>query len=189
MLIKQVDGFVEAGNGVSRSLFEAREQEVQALPFKLHLCELLFDVVLLESLFTDVFSCLDMVEHAFFDDSGESEALFWSNIEAAILRQSVPMSVLHTFLAEGDGERDSGLEIIDSLLNLLSNFEHIILFTVTEDSESSVDHLHAVLPGHLEVGSVKFLPRLSHPLLVAIEPGSSSLPHIGIRQEVLSETK
>ena len=66
------------------------------------------------------------------------------------------MTILHAFFAEGNSEGDCMLEIIDSLLDLLGNLEHVILFTITELTEGSVDDLSAaVLLSHLEIGGVK----------------------------------
>ena len=53
-----------------------------------------------------VYGLKEVVQHAFFDDRCQSEALLWAaNIKTDLLRDSIPMTILHDFFAEGNSSQ------------------------------------------------------------------------------------
>jgi hypothetical protein len=73
------------------------------------------------------------------------------------------MSVLHSFLSQGDSQGNGGLKVIDLLLDLISNGEHVFLSSISELSEDLINYLLTGLKGVLKLWGIELLPWITHP--------------------------
>lgn len=185
MLIKHLDGIVEASDERSGGVLELRKVEILALPVCLHLTKTFLDVVLLEGLLTDIFADFSVSNHALVNDLLESELLIRADIEADCLGQVVPMAVFHTILSEGNRDGNNWLELINVDLHLLSDGENLGQVLVSELTENPIDLLHAFLKSVVKFLRVEIFPRIIEPGLVRLEPSSGGLPEITVGLELV----
>ncbi len=135
MLVKHGHRIVEASDKVGRGRLELGQEEVAVFPVGLHLHQGLFNVEFLVGPLAHLLAELDVRKHPGLDYVREVEPLLGSDVEAHLVRDLVPVALLHALLAQGHRERHVGLEVINGALHSLRDLSDLGELLVFEETE------------------------------------------------------